>query len=103
MDATILALAGLKRLGRADVATSILEPHDFLPAVGQGAIALQAREDDEDTREALAAINHPATSIALAAELMETARLFAWIAYVVTLSVTLNLLALGAERRGDEE
>jgi hypothetical protein len=34
---------------------------------------------------------------------METARLFAWIAYVVTLSVTLNLLALGAERRGDEE
>ena len=42
-------------------------------------------------------------SIALAAELMETARLYAWIAYVVTVSVTLNLLALAAEQRGDEE
>jgi len=68
MDATILALAGLKRLGRADAATSILEPHDFLPAVGQGAIALQARENDGGTREALAAINHPATLTALIAE-----------------------------------
>lgn len=68
MDATILALAGLKRLGRADAATAILEPGDFLPAVGQGAIALQAREDDSLTREALAAINHPATATALLAE-----------------------------------
>jgi hydroxymethylbilane synthase len=68
MDATILALAGLKRLGRADAATAILEPHDFLPAVGQGAIALQARENDETTREALAAINHPTTLTALFAE-----------------------------------
>jgi hydroxymethylbilane synthase len=68
MDATILALAGLKRLGRADAATALLEPGDFLPAVGQGVIALQAREDDDLTREALAAINHPATATALAAE-----------------------------------
>ena len=68
MDATILALAGLKRLGRADAATAILETNYFLPAVGQGAIALQAREIDEGTREALAAINHPATIIALTAE-----------------------------------
>jgi hydroxymethylbilane synthase len=68
MDATILALAGLKRLGRADAATAILEPRDFLPAVGQGAIAIQARENDEVTREALAAINHPATITALVAE-----------------------------------
>ena len=68
MDATILALSGLKRLGRADAATSILEPHDFLPAVGQGAIALQARENDGVTRESLAAINHPATLTALVAE-----------------------------------
>jgi hydroxymethylbilane synthase len=68
MDATILALAGLKRLGRADAATAILEPGDFLPAVGQGVIAIQAREDDDVTREMLAAINHPATSTALLAE-----------------------------------
>ena len=68
MDATILALAGLKRLQRADAATAILEPHDFLPAVGQGAIAIQARENDEATREKLAAISHPATLTALVAE-----------------------------------
>jgi ABC-type nitrate/sulfonate/bicarbonate transport system permease component len=53
--------------------------------------------------ETLAALNGIGKSIALAAELMETARLYAWIAYVVTVSVTLNLLALAAEQRGDEE
>jgi ABC-type nitrate/sulfonate/bicarbonate transport system permease component len=53
--------------------------------------------------ETLAALSGVGKSIALSAELMETARLFAWIAYVVTLSVTLNLLALAAERRDDEE
>ena len=68
MDATILALAGLKRLGRADVATDILDPADFLTAPGQGAIALEGRENDDRARETLAAINHPATSIALKAE-----------------------------------
>ncbi len=50
--------------------------------------------------ETLAALSGIGKSIALSAELMETARLFAWI---VTVSVTLNLLALAAERRGDEE
>ena len=45
-DATLLALAGLKRLGLSDKATQILDPADFLPAVGQGAIALMTRRDD---------------------------------------------------------
>jgi ABC-type nitrate/sulfonate/bicarbonate transport system permease component len=53
--------------------------------------------------ETLAALSGIGKSIALAAELMETARLYAWIAYVVTVSVTLNLLALAAEQRSDEE
>ncbi len=52
--------------------------------------------------ETLAAASGIGKSIALSAELMETARLYAWIAYVVTVSVTLNLLALAAEQRGDE-
>jgi ABC-type nitrate/sulfonate/bicarbonate transport system permease component len=52
--------------------------------------------------ETLAALSGIGKSIALAAELMETARLYAWIAYVVTVSVTLNLLALAVEQRGDE-
>ena len=50
-DATILALAGLKRLGLADAATAILGTDEFLPAVGQGAIAIETRAgDDRDAR-----------------------------------------------------
>src|SRR4051794_4832509 len=43
--ATLLALAGLKRLGLADKATVLLDPQEFLPAVGQGAITIEARAD----------------------------------------------------------
>jgi ABC-type nitrate/sulfonate/bicarbonate transport system permease component len=53
--------------------------------------------------ETLAAISGIGKSIALAAELMETARLYAWIAYVVTISVTLNLLVLALESRSERE
>jgi ABC-type nitrate/sulfonate/bicarbonate transport system permease component len=53
--------------------------------------------------ETLAALSGVGKSIALAAELMETARLYAWIAYVVIVSVTLNLLVLAAESRGERE
>lgn len=67
-DATLLALAGLKRLGLADKATSILSVSDFLPAVGQGAIGLEAREDDTRTRELLRAVDDPDTTTALDAE-----------------------------------
>ena len=65
---TLLALAGLRRLGRADLATSIIELEDFLPAVGQGAVAVEGREGDVRVRELLAAINDSATEIALHAE-----------------------------------
>jgi hydroxymethylbilane synthase len=68
VDATLLAMAGLKRLGKVDVATSVLEPDEFLPAVGQGVIALEAREDDMRTRELLAAIDDDSASVALRAE-----------------------------------
>ncbi len=68
MAATILALAGLKRLGIADRATTIMSVEEFLPAVGQGAIALETRENDERTRAAVAAVDHPDTSTALVAE-----------------------------------
>jgi hydroxymethylbilane synthase len=68
VDATLLALAGLKRLGLADTATALLDPHEFLPAVGQGAITIEGREDDERTRDLLAKIDHTDTSTALACE-----------------------------------
>jgi hydroxymethylbilane synthase len=67
-DATILALAGLKRLGVADAATAILSVDQFLPAVGQGAIAIESRIDDVATREAIAAISDDATITAVMAE-----------------------------------
>jgi hydroxymethylbilane synthase len=67
-DATLLALAGLKRLGLADVATAVLDVDEFLPAVGQGAIGIETRADDSRTREMLGAINHADTFSALAAE-----------------------------------
>jgi len=68
MDATILALAGMKRLGLERHATKIMDVHEFLPAAGQGAIAIEIRERDIRTREILARIDHADTSIALACE-----------------------------------
>jgi hydroxymethylbilane synthase len=68
VDATLLAVAGLKRLGLLSAATAILDPDEFLPAVGQGAIAIETRADDVDTRALVAAIDDPDTATALAAE-----------------------------------
>lgn len=68
VDATMLALAGLKRLGLADAATSIFSVDEFLPAVGQGAIAIETRENDTRTRALLAPLNDADTMAALTAE-----------------------------------
>ncbi|MEA2935328.1 MAG: hydroxymethylbilane synthase [Variibacter sp.] len=68
VDATLLALAGLKRLRREGVATCILSADEFLPAVGQGAIAVECREDDARTHELLAGVAHTATTIAIETE-----------------------------------
>jgi hydroxymethylbilane synthase len=68
VDATLLAFAGLKRLGRADAATAILEIEEFLPAVGQGAIGIEARADDARTLELLSRIDHAETRTAIGAE-----------------------------------
>ncbi len=68
IEATLLALAGLKRLGLEGRARAVLDIDHFLPAVGQGAIALSVREGDARIAEALAPISDEATGIALAAE-----------------------------------
>ena len=68
VHATLLALAGLKRLGLADKATALLDEQEFLPAVGQGAITIEARANDARVRELLANIDHADTSVALACE-----------------------------------
>lgn len=67
-DCLILAGAGLRRLGLADRITEVLEPDAFWPAIAQGALALQTRADDVDTRRAVAALDHPATHDAVRAE-----------------------------------
>jgi hydroxymethylbilane synthase len=68
IDATLLALAGLKRLGLAHRARAILDIETFLPAVGQGAVALTARARDARALGALAPIGHAETLAALTAE-----------------------------------
>jgi hydroxymethylbilane synthase len=65
--ATLLALAGLKRLGMAHVGTPVPED-DILPAVGQGAVCIECRQDDERTRDWLAAIDHAVTATCVSAE-----------------------------------
>jgi len=67
-DATLLALAGLKRLGLDPVPGTPLEPNDMLPAAGQGAIGIEIRADDADLAAMLAEIDDPATARAVASE-----------------------------------
>jgi len=68
VDATFLALAGLRRLGRDHEATAVLSAEEMLPAVGQGAIGIECRIDDSDVNSLLAALNDATTFTCVAAE-----------------------------------
>jgi len=74
-DATLLALAGLNRLGLQDKATAIVPVEVMLPAVAQGAIGIEARRDDHETVKLLAALNDAETADCVAAERAFLARL----------------------------
>src|ERR1700730_3919180 len=67
VEATILALAGLKRLGVAHVGAPVPED-EMLPAVGQGAVCIECRAEDASVRAWLAAIDHRPTATCVAAE-----------------------------------
>ncbi len=67
-DAILLAMAGLTRLGRADDATEALPLDTMIPAVGQGALAIQCRDDAEETRRLLESVHHEPTALCVAAE-----------------------------------
>lgn len=67
-DATLLAYAGLRRLGRGDAADHVLDVDDMLPAAGQGIIAITHRSADDRVADALAAISDPAAMLCLRAE-----------------------------------
>lgn len=68
IDATLLAVAGLKRLGLLHEATEIFELSQFVPAVGQGVIAIECKEDNQPILEMLQKINHAPTMTAITAE-----------------------------------
>ena len=68
LDAVVLAYAGLRRLGLAEHATQVLSADEMLPAVAQGALALEARASDAATLKRLAALEHPETRIRIEAE-----------------------------------
>jgi hydroxymethylbilane synthase len=67
-DATLLAVAGLKRLGLLSAAAALLDIDEFLPAVGQGAIGIETRAGDTATLALVARIDDADTATALAAE-----------------------------------
>lgn len=66
--AIILAAAGLKRLGLGDRITTLIEPEQSIPAVGQGALGIEIRADRDDMRALLAPLNHPASAACVEAE-----------------------------------
>ena len=68
LDATLLASAGLRRLGMTDKIAALLPLAKFPPACGQGTIAIECREDDADMQALLQAIDHRETTASLACE-----------------------------------
>ena len=68
LDATILAAAGLRRLGLADAITHEISPEVMLPAVGQGALGLETRTDHDALHALLAKLHHADTAAEVAAE-----------------------------------
>ena len=73
--ASLLAYAGLKRLGLADRARLVLDPDAMVPAAGQGIVGVTVREDDTELRELLAAIEDPEAKAVATAERALLARL----------------------------
>jgi hydroxymethylbilane synthase len=67
-DAIVLAAAGLKRMGWAEQITEYLPPTVSLPAIGQGALGIEGRRDDEFVRQIVSALEHPPTRVAVTAE-----------------------------------
>jgi len=75
LDAVVLAAAGLRRLGRLDVVTELLDPDVMLPAPGQGALAVECRAGLPEVIAALATLDDADTRVAVTAERAVLARL----------------------------
>jgi hydroxymethylbilane synthase len=68
LDGIVVAQAGLERLGLQDAVTELLDPQWMLPAVGQGALGIECRAEDESTLQLLGRLDHPPTRLAVTAE-----------------------------------
>jgi hydroxymethylbilane synthase len=68
VDATVLAAAGLKRLGLMPEHSYVLDEQVFLPAIGQGALGIETRANDEKVRSLVQPLNHAASAMAVSAE-----------------------------------
>ena len=68
VDATLLAVAGLKRLGQGHLAVNILEPEVMLPAVAQGSVGIEVRDNDERVKKILSVIHCYVTELRVTAE-----------------------------------
>ncbi len=68
VDATLLAVAGLNRLGQGHLVKNILEPEVMLPAVAQGAVGIEVRDNDERVKEILSAVHCHVTELRVTAE-----------------------------------
>jgi hydroxymethylbilane synthase len=67
-DGLVLALSGLQRIGKAGLITEILPVETMLPAVGQGALAVECRGDDDQVRQLLRPLHHPDSAACVTAE-----------------------------------
>jgi hydroxymethylbilane synthase len=74
-DAIIVAAAGVKRLGMAERITEILDPGISLPAIGQGAVGIECRKDDDSINTLITPLNHPETAVCVLAERAFNAKL----------------------------
>jgi hydroxymethylbilane synthase len=74
-DATFLACAGLNRLGQSDRITRVMPTEEMLPAVAQGAIGIEIRQDDDRIAQLVSALDHEPTSICVETERAFLARL----------------------------
>lgn len=74
-DGIILATAGLKRLGFDNRITEVISTQQSLPAIGQGAVGVECRQDDEYVNGLLAPLNHPETALRIQAERAQNTRL----------------------------
>lgn len=104
-DGAVLALAGLERLGLEGKVTRIFTLDEMLPAVGQGALAIEVRADDAETLALAGAIDHPPTRAAVEAERAFLGRLGAGCrmpvgAHAIATHMTLSLDAMLAKESG---